>query len=92
MKTLPILRASLGLEPDEFATFRDACWERIWGAKGPKNLGASDEITAMCEEIGFDAERILAMGKDEALKGQTRRKYRRSHKSRHVRRPDLFCG
>ena len=70
MKTLPILRASLGLEPDEFATFRDACWERIWGAKGPKNLGDPDEIKAMCEEIGFDAERILAMGKDDALKAK----------------------
>ncbi len=68
LKTLPILRATLGLEGDELAKFRDACWSYIWGADGPKNLGDPEEITALCQSIGLDAERVLAMGKDDALK------------------------
>ena len=70
LKTLTILRATLGLEGDELATFRDACWRHIWGADGPKNLGETDEIKAMCTRIGLDGEQILAMGKDEALKAK----------------------
>ena len=68
LKTLPLLRASLGLEGDDLAIFRDACWRHIWGEDGPKNLGEPDEIKAMCSKIELDGEQILAMGKDDALK------------------------
>lgn len=68
LKTLPILRASLGLEGEELAKFRDACWTHIWGADGPKNLGDAEEIRALCEKVGLDADRVLAMGKDDGLK------------------------
>jgi 2-hydroxychromene-2-carboxylate isomerase len=70
LKTLPILRASLGLQGESLATFRDACWSRIWGAEGPRNLGEPEEITAMCESIGLNASEVLAMGKDETLKAR----------------------
>ncbi len=73
LKTLPILRASLGLmaeTPDAFARFRDACWSHIWGADGQKDLGKADEISAMCDKIDLDSGKILAMGKDEALKAE----------------------
>lgn len=70
LKTLTLLRASLGLDPDEFAKFRDACWSHIWGAEGHKNLGASEEIKAMCTKIDMDGDRILAMGKDGELKAK----------------------
>ncbi|MEO0884251.1 MAG: 2-hydroxychromene-2-carboxylate isomerase [Pseudomonadota bacterium] len=73
LKTLPILRASIALaeeDPVAFATFRDACWARIWGADGPKNLGRSAEIEALCQSIDMDPERILAMGKDDGLKAK----------------------
>lgn len=72
VKTLNILRATLGLDnkPDDQARFRDACWARIWGADGPRDLGQTDEITAMCEAIGLDAEEILAMGRDDTLKAK----------------------
>ena len=70
MKTLTILRASLGMEPEEFATFRDACWHDIWGEGGHKNLGDPEEIKAMCARIDMDGERIVAMGQDEALKAK----------------------
>lgn len=70
LKTLTLLRASLGLAPDEFATFRDACWGHIWGADGQKNLAEPDEIRAMCNTIGLDGDKIVAMGKDDALKAK----------------------
>lgn len=70
LKTLPILRASVGLGADDFTTFRDACWSHIWGADGPKNLGDPAEITALCETVGLDAEHVLAMGKDDAIKAK----------------------
>lgn len=70
LKTLPILRASLGLEGESLVRFRDACWSHIWGADGPKNLGASEEITAMCDSIGLNASEVLAMGKDDGLKAR----------------------
>lgn len=70
LKTLPILRASLGLEGAELARFRDACWSHIWGADGPKNLGDPAQIGAMCAKIDLDGERVLAMGKDDALKAK----------------------
>ncbi|MEL6171914.1 MAG: 2-hydroxychromene-2-carboxylate isomerase [Pseudomonadota bacterium] len=72
MKTLPILRATIGLEdePDALAKFRDACWTRIWGADGPKDLGKSEEIVALSEAVGLDPERILSMGKDDNLKAK----------------------
>jgi len=70
LKTLPLLRASLGLEGEELTQFRDACWSHIWGADRPKNLGDPEEIKAMCAKIGLDGEQILAMGKDDALKTQ----------------------
>jgi 2-hydroxychromene-2-carboxylate isomerase len=70
LKTLPLLRASLGLDGEELAKFRDACWTHIWGADGPKNLGNPEEIKAMCTKIGLDGDRILAMGKDDVLKAK----------------------
>ena len=70
LKTLPILRASLGLEGADLAKFRDACWSYIWGADGPKNLGDPDELKTMCANIGLDSDRILAMGRDSALKAK----------------------
>ncbi|MEM9669912.1 MAG: 2-hydroxychromene-2-carboxylate isomerase [Pseudomonadota bacterium] len=72
MKTLPILRATIGLEdePDVLSKFRNACWSRIWGAEGPKDLGKSEEIEALCKSIDIDPEPILAMGKDEGLKAK----------------------
>ena len=70
LKTLPLLRASLGLDDEALAKFRDACWSHIWGADGPKNLGDPEEVKAMCAKIGLDGEQILAMGKDEALKAR----------------------
>ena len=70
LKTLPILRASLGLEGEDLARFRDACWSHIWGADGPKNLSEDHEIKAVCAAIGLDGEHILAMGKDGALKAK----------------------
>lgn len=72
LKTLPIIRATLGLEddPEDRAKFIDACWSYIWGADGPKNLGERSEINAMCEAIGLDGERILAMGTDPELKAK----------------------
>jgi len=70
LKTLPLLRASLGLEGEALAKFRDACWSHIWGADGPKNLGDPDEIKAMCSKIDLDGDQVLAMGKDAALKAK----------------------
>jgi len=70
LKTLTLLRASLGMGADEFATFRDACWSHIWGPEGHKNLGDPEEIKAMCAKIGMDGDRVLAMGKDDALKAK----------------------
>ncbi len=70
LKTLPLLRASIGLPPEDFARFRDGCWARIWGEDGPRNLGDPAEITALCQSIGLDADEVLAMGKDEALKAK----------------------
>lgn len=70
LKTLPILRASLGLEGGDLAKFRDACWSHIWGADGPKNLGDTGEIKAMCARIGLDGTAISTMGQDDALKAK----------------------
>ncbi len=70
LNTLTLLRASHGLGPDEFTLFRDACWDHIWGAAGPKNLGESEDILQMCEKIGLDGEKIIAMGKDATLKAK----------------------
>lgn len=70
LKTLAILRATLGLEGADLAKFRDACWSHIWGADGPKNLGEPGELKAMCANIGLDGDRILAMGRDSALKAK----------------------
>lgn len=70
LKTLPILRATLGLVGDERRAFIDACWSHIWGSDGPKNLGDPEEIKAMCASIGLDGDKVLAMGKDEALKAE----------------------
>ncbi|MEM6900266.1 MAG: 2-hydroxychromene-2-carboxylate isomerase [Pseudomonadota bacterium] len=72
MKTLPILRATIGLEddPETMARFRDACWARIWGEEGPKDLGQPEEIVDLCAALDLDPERILAMGKDENLKAK----------------------
>ena len=70
LKTLPLLRASLGLEGEALAKFRDACWSHIWGADGPKNLGDPDEIKAMCSKIDLDGDQVLTMGKDAALKAK----------------------
>jgi len=70
LKTLTLLRASLGLEGEALAKFRDACWSHIWGADGQKDLGDPEEIKAICAKIGLDGEQVLAMGKDEALKAK----------------------
>jgi len=70
LKTLTLLRASLGLGADEAAHFRDACWSHIWGADGHKNLGDPEEIKAMCAKIDMDGDRILSMGKDDVLKAK----------------------
>ena len=70
LKTLPLLRASLGLEGEALGKFRDACWSHIWGAEGPKNLGDPNEIKTMCSKIHLDGDEILAMGKDAALKAK----------------------
>ncbi|MEO1407500.1 MAG: DsbA family protein, partial [Pseudomonadota bacterium] len=69
-KTLPLLRASIGLanEPETLTRFRDACWARIWGADGPRDLGKSDEIRDLCVSIDIDPERVLAMKTDAKLK------------------------
>lgn len=70
LRTLPILRATLGLVGEDRSKFIDACWSHVWGADGPKNLGEADEIKAMCAKIDLDADRVLDMGKDEALKAE----------------------
>ncbi|MEO9970669.1 MAG: 2-hydroxychromene-2-carboxylate isomerase [Hyphomonadaceae bacterium] len=70
LKTLPLLRASLGLAGSDLAKFRDACWSHIWGSDGPKNLGEPDQIKTMCSKIGLDGEQVLALGKDAALKAK----------------------
>ena len=44
--------------------------DSIWGEDGPRNLGDAAEITALCQSIGLDADEVLAMGKDEALKAK----------------------
>lgn len=70
LKTLPILRATLGLEGEDRTKFMDACWSAIWGDGGQVNLGERSEIKALCEGIGLDAERVLSMGTDDALKAK----------------------
>ncbi|MEL6323102.1 MAG: 2-hydroxychromene-2-carboxylate isomerase [Pseudomonadota bacterium] len=70
LKTLGLLRATLGLEgePDTRLKFIDEAWARIWGDKGPRNLGERSEIAEMCTALGLEPERILAMGTDASLK------------------------
>lgn len=70
LKTLTLLRTSLGLEGEDLAKFRDACWSHIWGEDGHKNLGEPDEIKAMCAKIDMDGDSIVAMGKDDVLKAK----------------------
>lgn len=75
MNTRGLTRATIGLlesDPAEALRFMKACLKHCWGKPDPMDPGKPEEVAAMCEAEGFDAETISALASDDANKDKLR--------------------
>ena len=74
MNTLILTRATMGLEdqPEKRARFIDACFRHSYGVENPFDPADPEQLKAMCEAEGFDAEEIAALGTAQENKDKIR--------------------
>jgi len=70
MNTRPLLRAAIGMAdtPGEQARFINTVFHHVWAASEPLKTDDAGQVRAMCEEAGFDADKVLAFSEAPATK------------------------
>jgi 2-hydroxychromene-2-carboxylate isomerase len=73
INTLILMRGAVGMQmrgPD-FRKYMDAVFHAMWAA--PRNLGESAELAAVLRQAGLDADVVLALANDAAVKEQLKK-------------------
>jgi 2-hydroxychromene-2-carboxylate isomerase len=71
INTLTLMRGALGLqmrEPARMQPYVDAVYRAIWA--DAKNMNDPATVASVLQQAGFDAERLLALAADPAVKDQ----------------------
>lgn len=69
INTLHLMRAATAIQqtrPADFVTYVDAAFRAIWVDE--RNMNDANEVAAVWQEAGFDAEQLLAQTQEQAVK------------------------